>query len=367
MDRTDTNLQAGCSLIAVEHECLRREAGTQFKGEFNVERFVRASARAFAMIVILALTAVSALAAEPLSVRLDFSPVGFHAAMHLAKVKGWFAREGLDVDIQDGTGSLNTIQLVASGQADVGQVQLGVMAIARQNGLPLKSFAGFLRKGDLAVLVPRGSNIHTVKDLRGKKLVCFTASPWAPFIDPFLAKGGLDRTSVQIDMVSPSAMAPLYVAKEADGIMTVEPAYVPIVEKTRPAQTIRLADYGISFPSYGLIATEATIAKRPAALTKLAKVEIEAWNYIWQDPAHVDEAVQAVIDDRPNIKLDRAVLKGQLELNKPFFYTDATKNKPIGWQATKDWEDALKSMKDAGAIKNVSDPKDYFTNGLLPQ
>lgn len=332
-----------------------------------MERFVRALTRASAMVVLLALTTVSAIAAEPLSVRLDFSPVGFHAAMHLAKAKGWFAREGLDVDIQDGTGSLNTIQLVASGQADVGQVQLGVMAIARQNGLPLKSFAGFLRKGDLAVLVPRGSNIHTVRDLKGKKLVCFTASPWAPFIDPFLAKGGLDRTSVQIDMVSPSAMAPLYVAKEADGIMTVEPAYVPIVEKARPAQTIRMADYGISFPSYGLIATEATIAKRPAALTKLAKVEIEAWNYIWRDPAHVEEAVQAVIDDRPNIKLDRAVLKGQLELNKPFFFTDATKDKPIGWQATKDWEDSLKSMKGAGAIKNISDPTDYFTNALLPQ
>src|ERR1700730_14931026 len=76
--------------------------------------------------------------AERLAVRLDFLPVGFHAAMHLAKEKGWFAREGLDVEIQDGNGSLNTIQLVASGQADVGQVQLGVMAIAREKGLPIK-------------------------------------------------------------------------------------------------------------------------------------------------------------------------------------------------------------------------------------
>ena len=93
--------------------------------------------------------------AEPLTVRLDFIPVGFHAAMHLAKEKGWFAREGLEVDIQDGTGSLNTIQLVGSGQVDVGQVQLGVMAIAREKGVPVKSFAGFVRKSDLGVIVPR--------------------------------------------------------------------------------------------------------------------------------------------------------------------------------------------------------------------
>jgi NitT/TauT family transport system substrate-binding protein len=302
--------------------------------------------------------------AEPLSVRLDFAPVGFHAAMHLAKVKGWFAREGLDVDIQDGTGSLNTIQLVASNQVDVGQVQLGVMAIAREKGLPLKSFAGFLRKGDLAVLVPRGSDIKTVSDLKGKKLVCFTASPWAPFVDPFLAKGGLDRKSVDVEMVAPTAMAPLYVAKEADGIMTVEPAYVPIVEKARPAQTIRLADYGIDFPSYGLIATESTIERKREALAKLAKVQIETWEYIWN--GHVDEAVQAIIDDRPNIKLDPEVIRGQLVLNKPFFYTEATKNKRIGWQSEEDWENALQSMVQAGAITTASKSADYFTNDLLP-
>lgn len=301
--------------------------------------------------------------AEPLSVRLDFSPVGFHAAMHLAKVKGWFSREGLDVDIQDGTGSLNTIQLVASGQADVGQVQLGLMAIAREKGLPVKSFAGFLRKGDLAVLVPRDSGISSIADLKGKKLVCFSASPWAPFIDPFLAKGGLNRQSVDVEMVAPTAMAPLYVAKQADGIMTVEPAYVPIVERSRPAQTIRLADNGINFPSYGLIATEAVLAAKKDALAKLAKVQVEAWNYIWN--GHVNEAVQAVIDDRPNIKLDPEVIRGQLELNKPFFYTKNTKDKPIGWQSDQDWQDALQSMLKAGAITSASKPEQYFTNELL--
>src|SRR5688572_15833087 len=152
----------------------------------------------------------SAAHAEKVSVRLDFAPVGFHAAMHLAKEKGWFAREDLEVDIQDGAGSLNTIQLVASDQVDIGQVQLGLMAMALEKNLPLKSFAGFLRKGDLAVMVPRETSINKLADLKGKKLLCFTASPWAPFIDSFLSKAGLDRTSVNVTMVAPPAMANLY-------------------------------------------------------------------------------------------------------------------------------------------------------------
>jgi NitT/TauT family transport system substrate-binding protein len=207
--------------------------------------------------------------------------------------------------------------------------------------------------------------MKTVEDLKGKRLLCFTASPWAPFIDNFLAKGGLDRNSVEISMVPPATMAAVYMSKGADGIMTVEPFGLPIVEKTRPSTSIRLADYGINFPSYGLIATETTIANRRDALAKLAKVQIETWEYIWS--GHEDEAVDALISARSNIKLDRDVVKGQLMINKPLLDTDNTKGKPIGWQSEKDWELALRDIKAAGAISSYTKPQDYFTNDLLPK
>lgn len=302
---------------------------------------------------------------EKVTVRLDFSPLGFHVAMYLAQEKGWFAREGLDVTIQDGTGSLNTIQLVAAGQADIGQVQLGLLVPAREKGLPLKSFAGYIRGSDLAVMVPRDSDINKLADLRGKKILCFNASPWAPFIDSFLAKGGLDRKSVNITMVAPSAMASLYSSKEADGFMSVAPHQVPLLEKTRPAKTIRMADYGIHFPSYGLVVTEKTLKERKEMLKKFNKVQIETWEYIWK--GHVDEAVQAMLKQRPGMNLDPVALKAQVEMNKDLFYTEATKNKRIGWQAKSDWVDAIKSMKDAGMDVGKGTPEDYFTNDLMPR
>ncbi|NKC49789.1 ABC transporter substrate-binding protein [Ochrobactrum anthropi ATCC 49188] len=47
--------------------------------------------------------------------------------MHLCQVKGWFKDVGLEVYVQDGRGSGNTLQLVNAGQVDVGQVQLGLV------------------------------------------------------------------------------------------------------------------------------------------------------------------------------------------------------------------------------------------------
>jgi len=126
-----------------------------------------------------------------------------------------------------------------------------------------------------------------------------------------------------------------------------------------------MADYGIHFPSYGLVATEETLKNRADMLRKLAKVQVEAWEYIWN--GHEDEAVQAIIKQRPGANLDPVSLKGQIEMNRPLFYTKATKDKPIGWQSEQDWAAALKSMKEAGIDIGNAKPHDYYTNDLLPK
>src|SRR5262245_1408662 len=82
---------------------------------------------------------------ERLKVRSDFLPSSNHLAFHLATEKGWFAARGLDVQIEDGSGSGITVQAVGGGRVDIGLASLAVMATGRDKGLPLKSVAGILR------------------------------------------------------------------------------------------------------------------------------------------------------------------------------------------------------------------------------
>lgn len=304
-----------------------------------------------------------AAAPEKISVRLDFSPWGVHAGMHLANEKGWFKEAGLEVDVQDGRGSGNTLQLVNAGQADVGQIQLGLLPQARDNGSLVKSFAGFDKRTDLAVLVDKDSPITKVSDFAGKTLVVFAASPWAPFIDYYLKQGGLDRTKVTVTFVDPAALWGTYTAKRADGLMSTSPSALPVAESARPSKAILAEDVGIAFPSYGLIATEKTIESRKAALKKLVAVQQKAWAYIRD--GHVDEAADAIIKQRPDAKLNKAVLAEQIRLTVDFFDTPATKGKPIGWQSEEDWAKAIKSLEAANALKPGATPQAYFTNEFV--
>ena len=310
-----------------------------------------------------------AFADDALSVRVDFAPWGVQSALHLSLVKGWFKDDGLKVDLQDGTGTLNTINLVASGSVDVGLVQLGPMAIARAQGLPVTSFAGFLRKGDLAVMVDEKTGPKSAKELAGKKIVTFANSPWAPFVDVYLKRIGLGRgegsDKVNVAMLSPAAMVPTYVAGGADGFMSLKEFGLPFVEDARPARAFLAADVGIQFPSYGLVATDATLKKRRDAVARLAVNQARAWRYIFENPAHIDEAAQAIITNRPDKQLNFKVLRGQTALCQEFIDTENTKGKPLGWQSVEDWKDAIAVMKEVGQIKAELKPADCFTNDFI--
>jgi len=321
-----------------------------------------------AAIVVAAVIAPSSALAqsrEKLSVVLDFTPWGIHAAMHLAKQKGWFEQAGLDVDVQDGKGTLPGLQLVATGQVEVGAVQLGPMAVAREKGLPLISVAGFARRGDLAIIVPANSKLDKAQDLAGKKLVCFTGSPWVPFIDSFRRAAKMSEQQLAVTMVAPPAMVATYASGDADGFLSLAPFGVPLVAKSRPGKAILAEDYGVHFPSYGLVTNEATLKKRSDALRRLVGVQIRAWDYIYQSPANIEEAVQAIIASRPGAKLDADLLRGQIVAYREFFDTPNTRGQRTGWQSEADWVKAIQSMEAAGAIKPGQKASAFYTNALV--
>lgn len=201
-----------------------------------------------------------------------------------------------------------------------------------------------------------------VADLNGRNIVVFAASPWAPFIDMFLKSGGQTRDTVKVDFVDPAALWGTYTAKRTDGLMSTVGSAIPLAEATRPSKCLLAADAGITFPSYGLVAREDTIAAKSDALRRLIKVQQRAWEHLRTSP---DDGIAAMIAERPDARLNADVLRGQIKLTIDYFDTPASRGKPIGWQAKEDWEAALKSMEAAGVVKPGWNAADYFTNALV--
>jgi NitT/TauT family transport system substrate-binding protein len=308
-------------------------------------------------------TAARAQVPDRVSARLDWSTWGVHAPFHLALAKGWFERHGIAASFEDGNGSVSTVQLVGNGQFDIGHAALGPMIMARGRGVPVRAVATFMRQNDIGVMLPEGAGITTIAALRGKRLAYTPGSLETPFIDRFLAAGGLKRDDVELLSVDAAGKVGLYVNNRADGMFSTIPFTLPSVRAQRASSTIRFADHGLAFPSFGLFATERAIAEKGPALGRFASVVAGAWAYILD--GHEDEAVRAVVAARPQSRLQPAVLREQIELIRGYVATEATKGQPIGPMAEADWAEAAANLAAAGQIPKAEAADTYFTNTLL--
>jgi NitT/TauT family transport system substrate-binding protein len=336
----------------------------------RISRYLRtlAAMRIVTAACALAVLAGTASAAEPdaIRMRLDWTPWGNQAAFHLAQVKGWYKAANLDVTIEDGNGSVTTIQIVGNGEYDVGYASLSSMAVARGKGLQVQAIAGYARRSDIGVMVPIDSDIKTPKDLKGKHIGYTAGSLEGPFVDLFLkTAAGLTRDQLELTNLDGSAKLGNYKAGRLDGAFSTIPFFLPPVSKERPSRAIALADYGFQFPSYGLFATEETIKKRGAALTRFVSVSSAAWAYILK--GHEDEAVQAIIADRDHAKLDPDVLLGQIKSFEDFMFTPATRGKPIGYQAPADWDAAVTTLEKVDLLPSGTNAADFYTNTLFDE
>jgi NitT/TauT family transport system substrate-binding protein len=321
----------------------------------------------FSLILIpLVLHSGSSLAADEahtVNVRLSWVTSGYQAAFYLAAEKGWYAKSGLDVSITPGTGSATTIQLVASGQYDAGEAALSNMVFARSKGAAITSIAGFFRTGDVCLMVPQDSAIHGPADLKGKKIIFTAGSFEGPFLDSFLAAGGLTRDEVDFLNIDVNTRNSIYANGGADGMFGSPVGSLIVINKLRPSRAILFADFGLNLPGFGIVASEAVLKKKPAAMRAFATAVAAAWTYILA--GHEEEAVAAVIKERAADRPDPAEIRQQLHNSTPFLASKTDADLPVGVQSATDWKATLAIMEKVGAVAPGTQPGDYFTNDYL--
>jgi NitT/TauT family transport system substrate-binding protein len=160
-------------------------------------------------------------------------------------------------------------------------------------------------------------------------------------------------------------MVSTYTSGQVDAALSTVAFFVPIVSEVRPSTGILFSDVGLHLPGYGLVVHKDMITEHPDILAKVVAVNKRAWDYIFA--GHEEEAVDAIMKERANVRPDRKVLLGQLKMYMPLFDTPATKGKPRGWQADEDWRSALAAMEKAGVVKAGWQTSTYYTNKFIPQ
>ena len=168
---------------------------------------------------------------ELAQVKVGFVPVTVFAPVFVAKELGYYAEEGLDVQLEPFPGGADPVVLTASGELDAGFVGLGP---AFWNGaaqdLPIKIIAPGHAEGDpvaTPLMISKKScedgAITSVADLKGKKVSVNARGATEYWLNAALSTGGLSIDDVELEVLPfPDAVAALE-SGAVDAAMVGEP------------------------------------------------------------------------------------------------------------------------------------------------
>jgi NitT/TauT family transport system substrate-binding protein len=133
------------------------------------------------------------------------------AALFLGNPLGFFEQEGVAVEFGSAPGSAATLQLIASGQVDMGHLGMDVLILGKAKNPELPVTAVYLHyRGNIyEIVVPEDSPVKSVADLAGRNIgVANLASGAIPSLRATLAEAGLNPdTSVGLIPVGIGAQA----------------------------------------------------------------------------------------------------------------------------------------------------------------
>lgn len=118
----------------------------------------------------LMLAALPAQAADKMTVMLDWFVNPDHAALIIARDKGYFARNGLDVNLVAPADPNAPPKLVAAGQADLAVTYEPELHLQVAQGLPLVRVGVLVPQPLNTLIVLADGPIKTLADLKGKKV-----------------------------------------------------------------------------------------------------------------------------------------------------------------------------------------------------
>jgi NitT/TauT family transport system substrate-binding protein len=229
------------------------------------------------------------------SVRLKWLAQTQFAGFYLAKARGYYEAEGIDLTINPGGPNLLTENLVATG-ADTFGLSGGTDSVfaARDKGLPIVC-VGVAHQVTPFVFVSRADGpVKTIQDFRGKTVTAwFTGANYV--LLGMLAQAGIKQSDINLQPQQVSVSP--FVDGQTDVVTaTVYNEYYTLVSRMGADKLRRFVpeDYGVTFPRDTLIASETTVKEKPELVRGFIRASIKGWRDALRDPKAGVDAVMAV-------------------------------------------------------------------------
>ena len=246
--------------------------------------------------LLLAATASTAMAADPMNLMLNWTPTADHAPIYYAKAKGWYTEAGIDLTIEAGKGSALSAQRVGSGGANLGIADLPTAIQAVGKGADLKAIMVIYANSPQGFYWLKSSGINGPKDFIGRKIGNPPGDAARLMWPAFAKKVGIDPAGVNFVNISPPAKVGALKSKSVDIISDFYNEHdLKVKEFGADLGFLPWRSVGVNVYGNSLVANGAYAAANPERVKKFAAVTQRAYAACVKDFAPCLDALTASV------------------------------------------------------------------------
>ncbi len=284
---------------------------------------------AIALLPVIGLIAPApAQAKDQVTLMLNWFQLADHSPFYLAKERGYFDEEDIELTIQRGQGSGDAAQKIDLKQAEFGISDVPTVLTAISKGAELMVVGMVYDKAANNLFFYKDSGIEKVEDLVGKKLAAPPGDSHR-FLWPALARfHDVDPDSVTLVNVKPEGKQAIVASRNTDAAFDLYTSY-PIWEKVLGEGNVGnllFADHGIALYGHGYIVHQDLARENPDLIRRFLRATYRGW----QDTYHEHEAaIEAMMKEVAGI--DKDAYLDHLDLVLDLVVTERSREHGLGW------------------------------------
>jgi NitT/TauT family transport system substrate-binding protein len=299
---------------------------------------------------------------------LDWAYQGQQGAFTVPVDDGTFKRLGLNVTVDRGFGSGDTVTKVAGGAYEIGYADFGTMVRFNDANPGQKLIAVMMANDKLpgSVTTKNDGKIKTPKDLEGKRIASPQGDASRQLFPLFAKINNINESTISWINVSPELRETLLIRGEAEAITGDAPTILPNVRSMGlPESTVKVlpyADFGLELFGKAIIVRPDYAEKNPEVIRNLIRGLAHGFNGLITDPNAAlasakkrDPLLQDELEKgRIKMTLDYAIVSPNVRQNG-YSHVDPARLDRV-----------LKSLAEGLALKSVPNAGDVYTAKYLP-